>query len=591
MKYENYRSWLIHHLLKQKYLLSFVFVSIILLTLARNYIPIVIGDIIDSVVTLGEESRVIGLLLLVLFLYLFNIIMDYISMMLGHNLGLQIEKNMRKEFFDLIQIKPLKYHDEAKTGDLQALATYDLRVVNSMIAHGAFYVYPFAQVIIATILLLNVLNFHLGLLFIPFLIAYIYTIMLYRKWVAPYVSKRMKKHSNMAVKLQDNITGASVVRSFSNKDLERIKFHNAVKGFRDNWIGENIVQSKYYPLLVLYIAIGVLLLASIGLFLQGVIGIGTVVSVNLLLVTLINPTNTIHWATRDMMSGFAACSRVFKSLIKDVEETQKDREKSSWPEDFKGKIKFVNVDFSYGDSEEDFPLVLENLNFTIEPEERIALVGPTGCGKTTLVKLILSLYDPEKGKILLDGRDIRELPTDTLRKHIAYVEQDTYLFPRSIKENIRFGNPEASDEKIKEVAKLAQVDDFVKKLPKKYDTIVGERGTKLSGGERQRVSIARALLTDPNVVILDDSVSAIDSKTEEKIGKAIENILRNRTTIIITHRLHKIRAADKIIILKEGRIKAIGNHDTLIKESPDYRRIFQKQLELPQLKLERKEKI
>lgn len=590
MKYENYRSWLIHHLLKQKYLLSFVLVSIILLTLARNYIPIVIGDIIDSVVTLGEESRVIGLLLLVLFLYLFNIIMDYISMMLGHNLGLQVEKNMRKEFFDLIQIKPLKYHDEAKTGDLQALATYDLRVVNSMIAHGAFYVYPFVQVIIASILLIIIVNLSLGLLFLPFLGAYIYTIMLYRKWVAPYVSKRMKKHSNMAVKLQDNITGASVVRSFSNKDLERKKFHKAVKGFRDNWIGENIVQSKYYPLLVLYITIGVMLLASISLYLIGEISIGTVITVNLLLVTLIDPTNTIHWATRDMMSGFAACNRVFKSLIKDVKE-KKEKEKTSWPKDFKGKIEFINVDFSYGDSKGDYPLVLENLNFTIEPEERVALVGPTGCGKTTLVKLILSLYEPEKGKILLDGKEIRELPTDTLRKHIAYVEQDTYLFPRSIKENIRFGNPEASDVRIKKVAELAQVDDFVKKLPRKYDTIVGERGAKLSGGERQRVSIARALLTDPDVVILDDSVSAIDSKTEEKMGKAIENILKNRTTIIITHRLHNIRTADKIIILKKGKIRAIGEHNKLIEKSPDYRRIFQKQLELPKLKLEKIEEI
>jgi ATP-binding cassette subfamily B protein len=284
-----------------------------------------------------------------------------------------------------------------------------------------------------------------------------------------------------------------------------------------------------------------------------------------------------------MMSGFAACSRIFNALSKGESEKHNDIVKK-WPANFEGKVEFKNVSFSYQDDQEKTPIpVFKKLNFTIEPQQKVALVGPTGCGKTTLAKLIISLYKPKKGKILLDDVDIQDYPLEVLRNHIGYIEQDIYLFPRSIKENIAFGKPHASDEEIIRVAKLAQVDDFVKLFPNRYETIVGERGTRLSGGERQRIAIARALLTEPEIVILDDSVSAVDSETEEKIGKAIESILENRTTIIITHRLNTIRTSDKIILLKDGEIKEEGVHQELIKISEDYRRIFGKHIELPEL--------
>jgi ATP-binding cassette subfamily B protein len=252
-----------------------------------------------------------------------------------------------------------------------------------------------------------------------------------------------------------------------------------------------------------------------------------------------------------------------------------------WPATFKGKIEFRNVTFAYENSSKS--PVLKNVSFTIEPDQRVALVGPTGCGKTTLVKLLLLLYEPQEGKILLDGKDIRTYPLDTLRRHIGYIEQDLYLFSRKISENIAFGKPEASFEEIVAVAKLAQVDDFVQEFSEGYNTIVGERGTRLSGGEKQRIAIARAFLTDPEVLILDDSVSAVDSETEEKISRAMDNITKNRTTLIITHRLHTIRSSNKIIVLKSGSIVAEGHHDDLLQSSEDYRRIFGKHLVLPEL--------
>jgi ATP-binding cassette subfamily B protein len=584
-EYKSYKRWLLSHLLNNGLLLFFVIVTVLAMTIMRTFIPIVIGNFIDSVITVKHISVLISLLFTILILYFSTIAMDYISMMTGHYLGLLTEKNMRKEFFDIVQSKPLKFHDESKVGNLQALATNDLRIVNAMIAHGAFYVYPFVYAIIAFIFLIDLLDLILGLfVMVPFAITYVYSILYYREKISPYVKAKIQKHSDLSVVLQDNITGASVVKTFNMAREERKKFHKAVNAFRDVWIGENNVQSKYYPLIVLYLTIGTIFILSCFLVYYNVLSIGTLVSINLVLTTLIEPTNRIYWATKDMMNGFSACSRVFKNLSREEAEDSEENCELS-PQQIKGEIEFRDVSFSYGNSDENHPSVLENLNFKIEPKEKVSLIGPTGCGKTTLAKLILSLYKPQKGEILLDGKNIEDYPPSLLRRHIGYVEQDTYLFPRSIKENIRFGKQDASDDEILHVAKLAQVDEFVKNLPKGYDTIVGERGTRLSGGEKQRVSIARALLTDPEIIILDDSVSAVDSKTEKKIGEAIKNVLKERTTIIITHRLQTIINSDKILVLRKGKIVAKGSHDDLIRTSTDYRRIFGKHIDLPKLEI------
>lgn len=583
-KYKSYKNWFLNHLYRQKYLVIGVIIGIIILTLTRTLIPVVIGEIIDNLLISQNEINLIIMVSIGLSLYLFRNIMDYVTMMAGHFLGLKTEQNMRKEFFDTIQLKPLRYYDNARTGDLQALATNDLRVINTMVSHGSFYIYPFFQVAITIILLLELVDLRLALISIPFIIIYIYTILYYRKKISPYASARLRKHSNLAVVLQDSISGALVVRSFTAEKLERKKFSRAVYEFRDNWIGETRIQSKYYPLLVLYITIGTTFLVSCIFVLQNTLTLGHLVTINLLLITLIDPTNTIFWATNDMMSGFAACSRLYIALSKEESEHNIDTS-LEWPKNFKGRIEFRNVSFSYINGKDSNPLILNNISFTIEPYKRVALVGPTGCGKTTLVKLLLRLYELQKGTILLDGIDIREYPLQVLRRHIGYIEQDIYLFSRTIKENIAFGRQKATQKEIIDVAKLAQVDEFVQQFPEKFNTIVGERGKRLSGGEKQRVAIARAFLTDPEIIILDDSVSAVDSETEEKIGRAMENILRNRTTIIITHRLHTIRTSDKIIVLKHGKIVAEGNHNELLQNSDDYRRIFGKHLVLPELKI------
>ena len=586
---KGYRKWLFKHLYKQLHLVILVLIGIFIVSLTLTLIPMIIGNIIDNVLITHDLAQMLILLVIALSVSLVYAASDYGFMMIGHFLGLKVEKNMRQEFFDTIQLKPLSYHENVRTGDLLALATNDVRVINTMLAHGSFFLYPFMQIFITLYMLVAFLEYRLALICIPFIISYIYFVFDYRKRLSPYVTNQMTQYSNLAVVLQDSISGASVVRAFNAEKLERKKFSLAVRAFKNIFVGKYKVQAKYYPLLALNLVIGVtFFIGSIFVF-QGesTLEVGDLVASNLLLIALLEPTRMIHWSTNDMMSGFAACSRLYNSLIKGENE-DRPNEYEEWPKQFKGKIEFKNVTFIHQNENENQRPTLNNLTFTIEPFQRVALVGPTGCGKSTLAKLILSLYLPQKGSILLDGIDIQNYPLETLRKNIGYIEQEIYLYPRSIKENIIFGKPEASEEEMLNAANLAQVDEFVRIFPKGYETIVGERGTRLSGGEKQRVAIARAFLTDPAILILDDSVSAVDSETEERIGRAMENVLKNRTTIIITHRLHAIRTSDKIIVLKHGEIVAEGNHKELIQSSEDYRRIFGKKLTLTESKINNK---
>ncbi len=582
-KYKSYKTWLLHHLYKNKFLILFVIIGIIIVTFTRTLIPIIIGKIVDDALIALDYDKFITLLIMGLAIYVIRNATDYGTMMTGHYLGLKTEQNMRQEFFETIQHKPLRYHDNAKAGDLQALATNDVRIINTMISHGSFFFYPFFQVAITLLFLITTLDIRLAIACIPFVFFYIYFILHYRRKIAPFAAKRLRKHSNLAVVLQDSITGASVVRSFAAEGLERKKFKKAVNAFRDNSIGEYRVQAKYFPMLILYITIGISLILSLVFVFQNSLTIGELAATNLLLITLVDPTNLIWWATNDMMSGFAACSRLFTALSDENSEDQRI-ENQKWPKEFKGKIEFRDVTFAYENGEKNRHAVLKNLNFTIDPNQKVALVGPTGCGKTTIAKLLLRLYEPKLGAILLDGKNIQDYPLEELRRNIGYIEQDIYLFSQTILENIAFGNQNAQYDEIINIAKLAQVDDFVQNFSDGYNTVVGERGTRLSGGEKQRVAIARAFLTNPAMLILDDSVSAIDSETEEKIGRAMENIIKNRTTLIITHRLHTIRTSDKILVLKHGRIVAEGNHSELFQSSEDYRRIFGKRVSLSDFK-------
>jgi len=572
-----YVKWFFVHVLNHKTLFTLNFIGIIATTYIRTVIPIRIGDITDSIVQKQFSQTLLITMLILLGLYLLRNGVEYATWMIGHQLGSKTEQSMRREFFENVQNKSLSFHDRIKTGDLQALATNDLRVVNTLIAHGSFYIYPFVQTIV-TLIQIQTFNYRMALLTIPFLGLYIFFVLRYRKHLLPYSKASLTRHADVTVALQESLNSVQVAKAFCAEEVEYRKFKKAVQGFRNNRLGEIRIQARFYPLLTLYAAIGISVVFGTFLIRNDFMTVGNLTAVLLLLIALINPTQMIFWATRDMIRGFGASERLFSTISTGNVELLPSK-KTNYSNVFKGAIEFQNVSFTYPNGNPKNPLILKNLNFKIEPNQSIALVGPTGCGKTTLAKLLLRLYEPQEGTILLDGKPIQEYPLEMVRQQVSLVEQDIYLFSQTIEENIKFGFPEASKEKIEEVAMLANAHDFIANFEKGYDTIVGERGMTLSGGEKQRIAIARAFLTDPDILILDDSMSSIDSETEEKIGKAIKNILKDRTTLIITHRLHTIRTSDLILVMKNGEIVAQGEHEDLLMTSEDYRKVFGMYLE------------
>ncbi len=332
------------------------------------------------------------------------------------------------------------------------------------------------------------------------------------------------------------------------------------------------LRSKYYPALFVGIGVGATIVWGSLLIDWGVgagqFGIGELVAYSMLAGNLFFPIWVMSWMLVLIQMGFAGASRITDILTKKTIIPAPVN-----PTDLsivKGDIDFNNVSFSYDGN----VFVIKDVSFSIPSGSRVAIVGPAGCGKTTLMKLLTRLYDVSSGSVNIDGVDIRNLSLETIRRNIGVIEQEIVLFSASISDNISYGKPDATEEEIIEASKMAQAHEFVIKFDKGYKTIVGERGTTLSGGQKQRIAIARMLLADPTVLVFDDASSAVDSETEDKINTAINRVLKDRTSFIITHRLSTIRHSDIIIVLKQGTIKAIGIHDQLLKESVDYWRVF-----------------
>lgn len=560
--------YVLSHVIRYWYLFLPAMVIQIFVAILQSTIPGFIGEIAGLL--FDNSLSVERLNTLALSILLFGVAAGFLLLtknFMVEFVAQRLERNTRDEFYSSILGKSLTFHDKQTIGDLMSRAAADVRQVNFMLNPGFQLVF---QAIVGVIVpFVFIYNINPQLLVIPtlFLVSFLVTLRRYNKNLTPVAWGSRMAVSKINTRLNETISGMQLVRGNTQEQYERDIFKQNIGEYKNYAIKQGKLQARYWPLLLLGVATAFALIHGLYLVNVGTITVNNLVTFLLLMQLLRFPTFINIFAITVLTMGIASASR----LIELIEgETTIDSNEDGVSKEIEGHVKFENVTFGY---QEDKP-VLRNISFNVNPGETVALVGMTGSGKSTITKLLARLYDPNEGSIIIDGIDSRQWALESLRSQMALVEQDIFLFSRSIKENIRLSRPSATDEEVYEAAKIAQIHEFVQTLPEKYETEIGERGISLSGGQRQRVAIARAILRNPRILILDDASSAIDSRTEDEIQKAISNVLKGRISFLITHRIAQIRKANHIILLDKGEIIGQGSHEELLGSVPKYKQIF-----------------
>ena len=479
----------------------------------------------------------------------------------------RIERDTRDEFYTSLLGKSMTFHALQSVGDLMARASNDIREVNYIFSPGINMVFGSMNFLFIPLIIGGRIHPALLLTPIAFIIAYFLAVIYYLRVLQPVTSKVRSSFGIMNSRIAEDMDGIETVKAAAQEQAEIDLFRKNIKTFRDASVKQGDIEARFLPMLLLALAMGFGLLHALYLARLGEITLANVITYYSALSMLLFPTNTSVMAYSRISLGLASARRLLAIMNT---ENNLDQNEDGYAQAIKGDVSFRNVSFSYDGKVNN----LKDISLEAKAGQTIAVVGQTGSGKTSLIRLINRTYDPQEGHIFIDGVDLRDWRLDTLRSQISIIEQDIFLFSKSIAENIAFGKPGATQEEIEEAARKAQAADFIEELPDGYDTVIGERGATLSGGQRQRIALARAFLTDPRILILDDSTSAIDSQTEDEIQKAIKTASEGRTTFIVTHRLSQIRWADLIIVLRQGRISEIGTHHELMERSRAYRRIF-----------------
>ena len=482
-------------------------------------------------------------------------------------IGQRLERDIRDELYVSLLGKSMTFHNLQPVGDTMARATNDVREINLMFSPGINLVIGSANFMIMPLIFSP--RYHPALLLAPvlFVISYFLALWQYLHELQPITNEVRESFGQLNTRLAEAIDGIETVKGMAQERSEVERFDTNARRFRDAFIHQGQVEARFLPLLFLGLAQAGGLLHSLILFRQGLLNVGEVVGYFGLLQLFGFPTFTSLFAYSQVSSGISSARRILELINR---HTDLDQNPSGYSGSMLGEIEFRDVTFAYDEGEPS----LEHISFKIDPGQTVAIVGQTGSGKTSLVKLVNRTYDVTSGQVLVDGIDVRDWNLEALRRHISIIEQDIFLFSRTVSENITFGDKGATRAEIESAARAAQAEEFIRDMESGYDAVIGERGVTLSGGQRQRLALARAFLTDPRILVLDDSTSAIDSATEDKIQQAIYAAARGRTTLIITHRLSQIRWADLILVLRQGRLVALGTHDELMESSEAYRRIF-----------------
>jgi ATP-binding cassette subfamily B protein/subfamily B ATP-binding cassette protein MsbA len=532
-----------------------------------------ISTVTQSIEGKASIAQVNFLALAVIAIYLLRAVSQFGTNYISHYAAWKILENIRSHLYDHLQKLSLRFFHDKQTGELMSRVLDDTRNFEQLLAHAIPTLVVNGLMLIGVSVILFSMNLKLALYTLIPIPLLFWMVVKFSKISRPMFKEAQKEIAEVSAILQDNFSGIKEIKAFTQEEYESKRTLSRIAAYTRAILRALKLSNAFHPSIEFVSGLGTVIVIFFGgrLALANQLALEDLVAFLLYLNTFYQPITSFGMINEGIQHALASAERVFEILNEEPEI--KDDPDAIEVDRVKGKIEFRNVSFRYVD---DVP-VLKNVSFKVNPGEMIALVGPTGVGKTTIANLIPRFYDPDSGQILIDDIDIRKIKLSSLRKQISMVSQDVFLFNGTVKENILYGRPDATDEEVIAAAKAANAHDFIMELPEGYNTRVGERGVKLSGGQKQRISIARALLKDAPILILDEATSSVDTQTEKLIQEALENLMKNRTTIVIAHRLSTIRDADQIIVLKDGEIVEAGRHNELLKKGGLYSQLCKAQ--------------
>jgi ATP-binding cassette, subfamily B, multidrug efflux pump len=535
--------------------------------------PYFAGKIVDQVIFDNQENLLWKLLALMIGVTLIKTVIRYSYQIMFERLSQDVVFKIRETLYERLQKLDFSFYDRTKTGDIMARMTGDMEAVRHFTAWSIYIIFENVMVLVFAIVFMFTIHppLALAMLAVTPIIGYLAYRMTFD--VKPTFSAIRGQFSKLNSVVQENISGNRVVKAFATEDYEVEKFSIENEEFKEKNLQSAKIWEKYLPVLdslaglltVVMILVGGMMVISKSLTL------GELVVFNSLIWALNNPMRMVGWLINDVQRFVASAEKIEELMMVEPEISNLDND-SVKNSSLKGYVEFDHVSFSYGDEK-----VLHDISFEAKPGETVGIIGATGAGKSTLVNLLTRFYDADEGEVIIDRTGVKEWDVGKLRDSMAMVMQDIFLFSDTIEGNIAYGDPDASLEKVQEAARMAEAHGFISNLPEGYETIVGERGIGLSGGQRQRIALARALLKDPAILILDDTTSSVDMETELRIQKTLKTVLKDKTCFLIAHRISSVKEADLILVMENGRIIERGNHQELLEKKGYYYKVNQNQ--------------
>jgi ABC-type multidrug transport system fused ATPase/permease subunit len=538
--------------------------------------PLFQREIIDEIITKRNLSYLGIIITALIGAYALNQLVQIGDNYVRHALGEKFIFDLRVRLYAYLQKMSLSFFERTSTGELMSRVTNDLSALENFVTHGpALTAVDFMRLIGGAIILF-VLDWRLAaLVMIPVPILAL-AFRHYNTKIRPVYRRVRARLGDINAKLQDNLSGIRVIQAFAREDIEYQRFSKESERYYQARVKGIRYWSIFFPAIRFFGAMGTVIVLGVGsiMVVKDQMSLGTLVAFIAYIASIYDPINRLTEVDNIFQEAIAAGERIFELLDETVEV--KDAPDAIGLPVIRGEMVFDQVHFKYGSGDP----VLHDISFTMAPGEVVALVGPSGAGKTSIANLICRFYDPVKGRVSVDGYDLRNIKMTSLRRQVAVVLQDSFLFNNTVAQNLHYGKPDATEDELIAAARAANAHDFIMQLPDGYGTEIGERGVRLSGGQKQRLALARAILADPRILILDEATSSVDAEAEYLIQQALERVLKGRSALVIAHRLSTVRNADKIIALDRGRIVEVGSHDELMQRDGLYSQLYQRQTEL-----------